>query len=515
MGVFDKLVKDKEDNSSSRRVTTKGFSLGVPEAEAEATTASIKLDLLFEDYLDILGQLNNEKFIVLGRKGTGKSALGEHILSLSHNEPDLFCSFIKKEQIDIEKIIQIGKNEGYTLEKEMLYKWIILTQLVSLFVENQSLASMRGMQHLSRFINNNRGFVKISNYEVKEKLQQSGVTVNVEHFKRYLSAIGEANVQYKSEKAEFYKLIPDLEKVVLDILKQDEENKYILMFDDLDIGLKINNQDSIETLAELIRIAKYYNNDVFARNQVDSKIVIFMRTDIKKHLDYTADMPKVFSSYATELRWYEDFHRYNEKKLLLRRFINKRIQINFESHGYVINNLSDPWTSFIDEDSFYGDKTGFKHIIDHTFFRPRDLILFFKNIGSLELDIPISNKVVNSILMENYSKEMVADIKGELSLCYDSKTIDSIFLALSRCSGDNNRKPFSFDGLAAELQKAGVKDNTDRVIEDLFDYSLIGNYDEDENVSFKYRESPGETVMMDKQEDFILHYVLQSYFKHS
>ena len=191
MGVFDKLVKDKEDNSSSRRVTTKGFSLGVPEAEAEATTASIKLDLLFEDYLDILGQLNNEKFIVLGRKGTGKSALGEHILSLSHNEPDLFCSFIKKEQIDIEKIIQIGKSEGYIIEKEMLYKWIILTQLITLFVENQSLVSMRGMLHLSKFINNNRGFVKINNYEVKEKIQQTGVSVNVEYFKRYLTAVGQ------------------------------------------------------------------------------------------------------------------------------------------------------------------------------------------------------------------------------------------------------------------------------------------------------------------------------------
>ena len=513
MGVFDNYIKKGQDNKNrSRNITTKGFCIGLPEAEAEATTAEIKLDSLFEDFLDIIGQLNHEKFILLGRKGTGKSAIGEHILSIANDDPNLFAFIIKKEQIDIEKIVQIGKEEGVVLEKTLLYKWIILTHFITMFADNQSLESQNGMKHLSRFIKNNRGFININNYEVKEKIQQFGLSVNVEHFKRYLSSQGSVSTQYKSGKAEFYKLIPDLEKVVVDILKSDKDNKYILMFDDLDIGLNMNNKDSVDTLAELIRIVKYYNNDVFARNDIDSKVIIFMRTDIKKHLEYTADMPKIFSSYSTELRWYEDFLRNNETKLLLRRFINKRIQINFEKHNLVINNISDPWTSFVDERSFYGDKTGFKHIIDHTFFRPRDLILFFKNIGSLELDLPISSKDVNSILMENYSKDMVADIKGELSLTYDSQTIDNVFSALDYCSGDHSRNPFSYDMLVKKLEKVGIKE-IDGVIEDLFDYSLIGNYDEEGNVSFKYRESPGQSVIMNKQSDFILHYVLQSYFK--
>ena len=84
------------------------------------------------------------------------------------------------------------------------------------------------------------------------------------------------------KKAEFYKLIPDLEKVVIDILKADKDNQYILMFDDLDIGLNLNNQESIDTLTELIRTIKYYNNDIFARNGIKSKIIVFLRTDIKK-----------------------------------------------------------------------------------------------------------------------------------------------------------------------------------------------------------------------------------------
>ena len=345
MGVFDNFGRNgKKEFRQTPNTTTKGFCIGVPEAEAEATTATIKLDSFFEDYLDVIEELNNEKFIVLGRKGTGKSAIGEYILAETRKNANLFCTFIKKNDIDIEKIVQIGKEEGVIIERTLLYKWIILTKFVALFADNQSLTCQQGMKHLSNFIKRNRGFININNYEIKEIIHEYGLSVNVEYFKRYLCASGNVSAQYKSEKADFYKLIPDLEKVVVNILQSDEYNKYILMFDDLDIGLNLNHQDSVETLIELIRIVKYYNNDVFARHSIDSKIIVFLRTDIQKHLIYTADMPKVFASYATELRWYEDYFKYNETKILLRQFINKRISVNFKEKGLVINDLNDPWT---------------------------------------------------------------------------------------------------------------------------------------------------------------------------
>lgn len=511
MSIFSKFV-NKSNNEREAHPTTKGFCIGVPEAEAEATTSTFKLDGLFEDYLDILERLNNERFIVLGRKGTGKSAVGEYILSTAQTEPNMFCEFIKKNDVDIEKIVQIGKEEGVVIETTLLYKWIVLTKLVSLFAQNQSLACQAGMEHLSNFIKRNRGFVNINNYEVKEVIIQNGLSVNIEHFKRYLKASGHVSTQYKGEKAEFYKLIPDLEKAVIDILKKDSQNSYVLMFDDLDIGLNINNSESINTLQELIRIVKYYNNDIFARNSINAKIIVFLRTDIQKHLVYSADMPKIFSSYSTELRWFEDFYRSNETKLLLRKFINKRIQINFHNKGYKLNNNGDPWTSFIDEWSFNNGKTGFKYIIDHTFFRPRDLILFFKDIDSLDLDLPISSADINNILMNKYVVDMVSDIKGELSICYDNKEIEFIFSSLKECL-DRNRTPFTYETLVEKLKRNGLAERAEVIVSDLFDYSLIGNYDASGNVNFKFREPYGQIVSMQKDEKFILHYLLQAFYK--
>lgn len=356
MRVFKKLLGGTGNNGGSSNYTTKDFCIGVPEAEAEATTASTNLSIFFVDYLDILNKLKDEKFIVLGRKGTGKSAIGEYILSLANDDANTFCDFIKKQDIDIEKIVQIGKDAGYSIERNLLYRWIILTKFVALFAENQSLACIKGMKHLSDFIKKSRGFIKINNYEIKEVIQEYGLSLNIEYFKRFLSVLGKKNNQYKCERAEFYKLIPDLEDVVIKILKEDKDNEYILMFDDLDINLNLNNQESIETLTELIRIVKRYNNDIFARNAINAKIIVFLRTDIKKHLIYSADMPKIFQSYETELRWYEDIFKKVETKLLLRKFINKRIEVNFEQKRFKIKDINDPWTSFVDETTFFGGK---------------------------------------------------------------------------------------------------------------------------------------------------------------
>ena len=113
--------------------------------------------------------------------------------------------------------------------------------------------------------------------------------------------------------------------------------------------------------------------------------------------------------------------------------------------------------------------------------------------------------------MDRYAREMVTDIKGELSVSYNSNEIESIFDALKNSYG-SYRRPFKHETLVSELQSNGLKETT-KIISDLFDYSLIGNYDENGNVSFKYRETAGQIIELESNGTFILHYVLQTYFK--
>ena len=51
MSIFGRIIA--KNPSSNSTMTTKGFCIGVAEAEAEATTSAIKLDSFFEDYLSV------------------------------------------------------------------------------------------------------------------------------------------------------------------------------------------------------------------------------------------------------------------------------------------------------------------------------------------------------------------------------------------------------------------------------------------------------------------------------
>ena len=178
---------------------------------------------------------------------------------------------------------------------------------------------------------------------------------------------------------------------------------------------------------------------------------------------------------------------------------------------YTINDKSDPWTSFVDEQSFYG-KTGFKYVIDHTFYRPRDLILFFKDINTLKLELPLRQNDIKNALLPRYVTAMVKDLKGEFSLKFCSNDIESTFRALKRLPP---RVPFMYDTLLEFLIDEGIDDKKgDDMMQALFEYSLIGNYQHN-NVRFKYREGGAENIEMDKKDSFILHYLLQAYFRHN
>lgn len=509
MGILDRFIR-KDELQQSNVPSTSDMFIGNPEAESEATTAPIRLTEFFEDYLDVFNSLNNEKFIVVGRKGSGKTAIGEAIFDLARNEPNVFCKFIKKTDIDVEQIVQIGASGGLAIEISLLYKWLILTHLLVLITENEKLSTHPAMTHLRKFVNRNRGFIDIRKDEIKETVTKEGLNVGVEYLNRAVSVMGGKEMTAKGGKADFTKLLPNLEWTIINLLKSDPDNQYILIFDDLDVNYSTKSQSSIDTMSELLRMVKYFNIDCLGRNGIDSKVLVLLRDDIVKSVIFSADMGKIINGYAVELNWYEDLYKKQENKLRLRKFINKRIAVNFAKKRYVINDKNDPWTSFVDERSFWGEKSGFKYIIDFTFYRPRDLVLFFKDISYLNLPLPLSNKTIKTELLGRYSVAMVRDIKGELSILYDSTVINSSFDAL-RAFG--NRAPFSYNDLQNELINNGIsKENTSEIIQTLFDYSLIGNF-ELGNVSFKFREGAVENIELDKSKVFILHYLLQAYFK--
>lgn len=503
--------------------------LGAPEAEAEALNSSkIPLKEIYKDYCGLARQLESEKFILIGRKGSGKSAFAEYIKGIAETDPNIFVSSIKQNDSNLERLVQIGGVEGHTFERENLYKWIIYTKILKLFTQNQAALQSKEYSLLEQFLKKNSGYIDIRESEIKELVSKQGWEISTEYLKRFMSGRFTKANEIKQQKAPFYKLLPHLQEVILNVFKSDTEiennNDYIIFFDDLDISFDANNDSTVEGLMSLLRVTKEINNEIFDKNKINAKVVILLRDDIAKNISSVKpDSAKMFSSYAVYINWYQDLYQSKENELLinLRKLINDRIKYSFEYNNLTAN-IEDPWKSFVQE-PFYSieirnnpaeSKTSFKYILDHTFFRPRDLILFFKPLSLNPYELPLNRESVNNLIGQ-YCQEVVLEIRNELSNFYDKIEIETIFIALGEIyteikKDDNNSISYA---KAVEIiqDSCGTNVNPHILLEDLFERSLIGNISSNTFVYFKHREPNNDSYKLNKSYNIILHSAIRAF----
>lgn len=375
-------------HSLNTRVQKSTLSLGEPEAEAEASDAAkVPLMDVFDDYFNIIEQLNGNQFILTARKGAGKTAIGCALESLAADSPNSFCKFIRKQDLDLQSIVQIGEASGKTVEIGLLFRWAILCKSIEMITSSASIENTSELRLLKEFITRNSGFTEVNSYRIKEFFEKSSMEgeIKIEYLKRFLNAKKSKSLETKSDKAPFYALIPHLEEVVTSILKEDQatgnENEYWVIFDDLDIGVNQSNEASLRTLLDLLRVAKDFNLNKFWGKNLRLKVVILMRDDIRNKIcDLDADSAKLLSSYEVPLNWYDDeLFRRDENLLPLKQFINKRIRYANSKSGLRVPEGSEfEWLFPLDR-----NPSSFKFLLDSTFYRPRDLLLFFKPLSSL------------------------------------------------------------------------------------------------------------------------------------
>lgn len=481
---------------------------GAPEAEAESLPNSrVTLSDVYEDHHDLHHELASEKFIVVGRKGAGKSAFAEYTYLLSQSEANIFCTFIRQDVISLEKLVQLGTESQNLVSKEQLFKWLIYTNILGLFFQNEAIREAQEFNLLKEFLKKNSGFIDVNKGEIVELVKKYNFEINIEQFKRFFKGKIGKDIQIKEARAPFYKLIPHLETVIISCLKSEleknNENEYVVFFDDLDIGFNAESPQSLTTIMDLLRATKHVNNNIFAKNGISAKVIILIRDDVERVISTQgADIAKIFSSYSTRLDWYQDeYQSVNEDQVGLKKLIERRARYAFDRAGIPISEKS-AWDNLIKDD--FSPKSSFKYIADHTYLRPRDLILFFKPLESGVHNIPLNKQSVNNLL-GLYSAALMKELTNELSSFYSGIQIHNIFEALKEI---NDVYDCSYTR-AKEIILENCKNVDPTVLlNDLFERSIIGNfYSEKGYVKFVYRISKKDTTnyKLDESEYIIVH----------
>jgi len=495
MSIFDKIQKRHPGNKK-----TKGFYLGSTEAEGENKEGQQNLVNYFDDYLSILHLLNDGRFIFTGRKGSGKSAIAKYFKDISDRDEkkNSFAEMIRMNDLEVEKLIQADGLSDFPSKESILFEWIILVRLVKLLVKNTGGKYTNEYKKMRDFISRNSGIVEIDKFQINEVVEKRNYEVHFEVLRQVFGGIFNKYFDKKTHRAPFYKLIPALKEVVETVIKYDcnKDVEFWLLFDDLDVNFKDNTVENSRKIVELVRVARDYNNDFLRKGK--ARVLIFLRDDIKRLIEsYEADTAKMFSSYEIYLNWYDhENFKYDENSINLKRFINKRIEINFKTHAIAFDE-DDPWKSLINEDSYeFGQKSSFKYILDFTFYRPRDLVLFFNPIGKEDYDFPMTPKVIK-IMLSKYIKENIKELKNELSLQFTPLEIECLF---TKFLDKLAQRAFNkYDVVSKELEELKFTKRPDEVIKILNEYSILIYKDINGKLFYNYRENPNfESLDKDK-----------------
>ena len=478
-------------NSGSRN-TTRGLYLGTTEAEGEINPGQ-GLKEYYEDYLEIDEEFSAGKFIITGRKGVGKSAYVKHLCDNSSLDNGLLCSLVKYNTKTLEKIIQ-GIPDEISDKYCVLHEWIILSEMVKLLLKNTNASSSKGYDAIRKFSEKNSGILDITKWMTVSREYSTSFEVSFYDLFKWMPGKFGKSLKTSQMRAPFYCLIPSLRNVVSEMLSYEvcKDIKFVVIFDDLDIGFNLNNDQHKTELMDLIRLARDYNTRYFPN--LNSRVLLMLRDDIAMYLDGIAsDKNKIFSSYEYNLNWYDSDKDLSEEQSHLRAFINRRISIGFEKLGLEYNH-SDAWSSLVDEgySGVYSSKSAFKYVIDCTFYRPRDLVALFKDIGKCNYTIPIDPDNMKT-LISKYAHWNAMEIKDELSNLFSRNDIESIFGLLRRIS--DSREGFSYDEIIAEIGRLHLREDAFAI---LLDYCLIVPMDKQEYFYYSYREK----IRLEHEQDY-------------
>lgn len=272
-----------------------------------------------------------------------------------------------------------------------------------------------------------------------------------------------------------------------------------ILIDDLDLlfSSKIPSEMELNTLMSLLRTARDYNTNHL--KEFNTRIIVFLREDIADILkDNYPDSNKILSSYDIRINWYSQqmYKAYDDHNIPLRMFIDDRIALR--SKGLLPDSDKNAWEKFFSRDFM----DSFKYILNHTLYRPRDLILLMNTFGEDHYVLPVDFQTANAVLRK-YVKKFASEVRNELTLHFSKEHLECIYddFIPSICrSKDNCIEYMTFlDNICTRLSLG--KKESEQIIDELLKYGILGLKKLDNgDLYFAYREE--DLPIISRRQDY-------------
>jgi hypothetical protein len=474
------------------------INFGKAEAEAELTTRSGYLLEVFDDFIDAIKKIeSDDSFLVVGRKGTGKSAIAK-VLSFEDTDHSLkFAKTLNSSDLKLGGLVHQDKS----ITEVGIFHWLLLVSLVELILKCERISYFKEYKLLQEFLDKNAGYIKVNGKELIDEITRYSGNVSIEALSKIMEArYGKSlEKEFKSKKAPFYKIIPNLEKLLITVLSLPEMSgtSFKIFIDDVDV---IFQQDLIgDKFSEFLRLVRDLNTKTFNNPSINIRVIVFVRPDQLQKLQNQPDVAKILQSYNVSLRWYSHSGFIeNEDDIPLKKMINRRI-----SNSLGQNVKMDPWDYLFDRASFEG--SSFKYVLDRTMYRPRDLINLLNCLKERYGDksLPITKTYFDKSI-EYYSSILGEEIQNEIVMSFNEET-ESILDILRDLEVE-----FTFDEFKVLHQREGILMDPVEILEILYMHGVVGIKGLS-GIRFNYWGNP---FVADDCQKIVKHFALRKFLSH-
>ena len=297
----------------------KEIEFGMAAAENERSS---KPYLLIEGFLDDYGYvndvLNGNKFLILGPKGSGKSAIGSKLELESVNNNRLYVQTYYLENFPYNTFSGIlPGREAPETKFPNHWEFILLISFMDSFSKDSTCKST-GKMDMNKLIKALQELSMISGKSLTDIVKNT----TKREFKMGLPKVlgGSYSSEKEIKKIDITRLFSSLQDVCYSL---KTESNHMIVVDGLDDALTKRGKQYTSLSALILAVDRI--NRKFLNNGVKAKTVVLCRTDLFEKLP-GANTNKIRQDSAIVLDWYQDVR--NVRSINLIKLINLRAKVS-------------------------------------------------------------------------------------------------------------------------------------------------------------------------------------------
>ncbi|RJW84390.1 hypothetical protein DWZ86_14775 [Clostridiales bacterium AF36-10] len=462
---------------------------------------------------------NKNKFIVTGRKGTGKTLLAKYY-EYQEKGRNHISEYIDKDKVLFCQLQAIGNREIPAMERGTFITYAILQEIAQLICGNKDkikfkigfikyLYISRRIRKLEKMLNRD----DLANFEKTSLKTLEQASINGKLKAKRSDCEAGATITSSNEEifqqSPYYRNMELLKDLVLKVLPY---YTVTLIVDDLDeYDERVSeNSNFTKFLAKFIEVTYKLNLEIQQYSD-DSKIILLFRSDLFEFLhNQSTNLNKYVVNSRVILNWLNDSNTDRPEQHSLMDMVFNKMRKSSEE-------LKEKTNLELYQQLFPKKIKGrepLKYLLNFSHGRPRDIVNL---LNKIIVKYPNESSFTNEMFMaveQEYSKDFCNELRNEMSLYYSADYINSCFNILKLIRKSNFWKEEVIQVTKrCHNQLPGITD-VDEVLNTLFKYGVLGNMkiqknngNNDTKYYFGYREDGSDIINFN--EKFTVHFALR------